>query len=289
MNANAVAWEEGTPPYPSPAPQGGRSRGEGTRRECALRLSVVIPAYNEAERLPAYLFAIREHFAEVQVAYEVIVVDDGSTDGLELLVAGLAGAWKELRLVRHEQNQGRGAAIRTGSRAARGGLIMYADADGATPIGEEAKLRAAMAAGADIAIGSRIVRQAGVCRLRAFHRGIIGKVFALLVRLLARVPVRDSQCGFKMWRREAAAALLPLCLDNHWLLDVEFLGVAHRLGYRIAEVPVAWSEKAGSKVRLVHDSWRMFWGLWRIGRALGSLDRGASRTAVCVGKEESFW
>ena len=141
-----------------------------------MKLTLLIPAYNEATRLPPYLCAIKEHFARNGVSYEVIVVDDGSTDDMSTLLEKMAVQWAALRLLRHGENQGRGQAIRTGSAAARGDLVLYADADGATPIGEEAKLRAAIEQGADVAIGSRAIRHEAVSRLRAIHRGVIGKV-----------------------------------------------------------------------------------------------------------------
>ena len=214
-----------------------------------MRLSLVIPAYNEAERLPAYLLGIREHFARAQFGYEVIVVDDGSTDGLATLLADLARTWKELRLVRHPQNQGRGAAIRTGSRAARGELVMYADADGATPIGEEAKLRAAMDAGADIAIGSRSIR------------GCAGARYAMRIQNVAArgcrrsvVPVRGQSLAARhrtAWR--GAPGRLPHCRGAGSLVGESRLEgatgarqLAHVLG-ALAHRPRAWQPQARRK------------------------------------------
>lgn len=237
-----------------------------------MKLSLLIPVYNEAERFPPYLQHIKDHFSRIGITYEIIVVDDGSTDGMTTSLEGFSAAWPELRIVRHGHNQGRGQAIRTGHAAARGDIVLVADADGATPIGEETKLRAALEHGADVAIGSRVIRQEGVSRIRVFHRCIMSKVFALVVRLLVRVPARDTQCGFKMWRRKVGKDVMALCQDKRWLLDLEFLAVANRLGYQVAEVPVSWSEVSGSKVRLVRDSCRMFWGLWKIRRSVRGME-----------------
>jgi dolichyl-phosphate beta-glucosyltransferase len=181
--------------------------------------------------------------------------------------------WPQLRVVQHAQNRGRGDAIRTGVATALGDLVLYADADGATPIDHERELRRAIEQGADIAVGSRVAEQNAAVCCRAFHRKVIGKSFRRLVKLLVGVPVKDTQCGFKMWRREVGQHVLSFCKDKQWLLDVEFLAVAHRLGYRITEVPVTWTEMAGSKVRLLRDSWRMFRGLWQIRRSVRKLER----------------
>jgi dolichyl-phosphate beta-glucosyltransferase len=239
----------------------------------AVKLSLLIPAYNEAGRLPPYLYAIKEHFSRIGFTYEVIVVDDGSTDGMATSLERLYGGWPQFRIVRHGRNQGRGQAIRTGNAAALGDFVLYADADGATPIHEETKLQAAIEEGADVAIGSRVIRHEDVSRARAIHRAIISKVYGMVVNLLVKVPARDTMCGFKMWRRHVGQAILDLCADTHWLLDVEFLAIAHRLGYRVAEVPVNWSEITGSKVRLVRDSLRILPGLWKIRRSIKRMAR----------------
>jgi len=252
-----------------------------------VKLTLLIPAYNERERLPPYLRAIREWLGSV--SFQVMIVDDGSTDGMRPLLQSLFRGWPELRIVSHSENCGRGQAIQTGAAAASGDLVLFADADGATPICEEAKLRAAIEDGADIAIGSRVGHHDGVSRLRALHRWLISRIFANLVKLFLGLPVGDTQCGFKMWRREVGEDVLARCEQQQWLLDVEFLAVADRLGYRIAEVPVSWSEVPGSKVRLLRDSWRMFCGLWKIRRALMRMhsDKTELTPAACLSIKET--
>jgi dolichyl-phosphate beta-glucosyltransferase len=231
-------------------------------------LSLIIPAYNEATRLPPYLRSIREYFSRVGFGYEVIVVDDGSGDNLADVIRNTAASWPELRLMQLDSNQGRGQAIRSAAAVACGNLHLYADADGATPIDQERTLRQAIDSGADVAVGSRMIAQPGIQRRRMFHRALMGKTFSGLTRLLLGSCVRDSQCGFKMWRREVGVNLLGICKENGYLLDTELVLFAQRLGYQVSEVPVSWHEVPGSKVRLVRDSWRMFCGLCRLRRSV---------------------
>ncbi len=229
------------------------------------RLSIVIPAYNESRRLPPFLTEVR-HYCDGLGAfdYEIIVVDDGSTDGMRDVLKGIANKWGRLCVIGHRVNQGKGAAIRAGLRASRGELILVADADGSTPIKEEGKLRAALRAGADVAIGSRLLPGHQSCVHRHWLRAVSGLIFAWLVRGLFGMPVRDTQCGFKMFRREVAERLLDVCQESGYLIDVELLAWARRLGYQLVEKPVTWREVVGSKVRPIRDGFRMVHGLLRL-------------------------
>jgi dolichyl-phosphate beta-glucosyltransferase len=230
-------------------------------------LSLIIPAYNESARLPPFLQTTRDYLAAVfGERYEVIVVDDGSADGMPGILAAAAGDWPQLSVLRHAQNQGKGAAVRTGMLAARGELLLFADADGATPIAEEARLRAAIEAGADLAVGSRLTAGAHVATERHWLRGLLGRMFASLARRCAGTAVRDTQCGFKMFRREVGRTLFSRVQERGYLLDVEVLLWAERLGYRIAEVPVNWTEQADSRLNMRRDGWKMLYGLWRLRR-----------------------
>lgn len=229
-------------------------------------LTIVIPAFDEVERLPAFLASIRDYFAgPLGEGVEVIVVDDGSRDGTGALVRSLSESWGGLVLIEHATNLGKGAAVRDGVLAAHGELVLFADADGATPICEERKLREAIVAGADVAIGSRIKGRA-IERSRRWYRGLFGWVFAELVRNLLSLPVLDTQCGFKMFRRKTGQQLFDACRENGYLFDIDVLLRSVQLGLTVAEVPVSWSDRSGSKVRLVHDSVRMLCGLIRIRR-----------------------
>jgi dolichyl-phosphate beta-glucosyltransferase len=234
-------------------------------------LSVILPAYNEGTRLPPYLESMRTYLdATFPASYEVLVVDDGSSDGLAARVESLGHTWPSLRLLRHAENRGKGAALRSGLAAACGTLMLVADADGATPIREESRLREAIERGADVAVGSRLLPDPAGAVRRCWHRRLFGRSFAGMVRWVFDLPLRDTQCGFKMFRREVALHLLPFCHQTGYLFDVEALLRAHRLGYRLAEVPISWQDIPGSKVRLFRDGWRMVRGLAELRLAVGS-------------------
>ena len=172
-----------------------------------IQLSLVLPAYNKARRLPPYLESVLSYLtARYGEGYEVIVVDDGSSDDLGAALDRCCGGRPEVCICR-QPHRGKGAAVRTGMLAARGQRLLYADADGATPIAEEARLSAALAAGADVAVGSRLAAAADVRRRRAPGRGLAGRLFAAWARWQLRLTVRDPQCGFKMFRREAGQRL----------------------------------------------------------------------------------
>ncbi|MHB8866361.1 MAG: glycosyltransferase, partial [Pirellulaceae bacterium] len=212
-------------------------------------------------------------------AYEVIVVDDGSSDHLLDVLAGASGEWPQLKVLRHARNLGKGAAVRTGVLAAAGDRILFADADGATPIDEESKLTAALAAGADLAVGSRLMADERVERHRTWGRAALGRAFAALARRMFALAVRDTQCGFKMFRRVSAKRLFELSEETGYLFDIEILALARHFGYRVAEVPIRWSEQPGSRMSLRKDAGAMISGLQRVRRRLRRLPMNYDRTS----------
>jgi len=234
-----------------------------------LPLSLIIPAYNEAQRLPSFLARVRVYLDErYSGSYEVIVVDDGSRDGLADVLGRLRADWPELAAIEHPANRGKGAAVRTGMLAARGKRLLFADADGATPIDEESRLAEAISAGADVAIGSRLVAGPDVTRQRTWTRGLAGRLFARAARRWLRVSVRDSQCGFKMFRGEAGRTLFARSQESGYLFDLELLVLADRLGYRVVEVPINWADVPGGHLSLGRELGRTLVGLWRLRRRL---------------------
>jgi dolichyl-phosphate beta-glucosyltransferase len=234
------------------------------------RLSIIVPAYNEARRLPRFLDSLRR-YVQGRDDYEIIVVDDGSQDEQHDLVAARQKTWPQLQMVRHEINRGKGAAVRTGMLTARGARWLFADADGATPIDQEQRLQAAIDAGADVACGSRLVRLAGTQQKRNFFRGLAGKCYAAIARQILPVGVRDTQCGFKLFTAEAGREIFSAACENGFAFDVELLALAHRLNLRIDEVPIEWHEQPGSKVSPLRDGARMLRQLWRIRRRLATV------------------
>ena len=252
-----------------------------------IALSIVIPAFNEGQRLPRALGPIRAYLdAAFAGDYEVIVVDDGSTDGTVGFLETESAGWQQLSFIRHLVNQGKGAAVRTGMLAAHGDLLLFSDADGATPIGEEAKLREAVSRGADIAIGSRVLRAPGVAQVRHLRRRVVSAGFSLLGRRLVPLPVADTQCGFKMFRADVGRRLFGCVQECGYLFDVELLALAHGCRYRIAEVPVSWMEMQGGKLRLVRDSVQMLAGLLALKRRLPArIKAAASDVAASVASE----
>jgi dolichyl-phosphate beta-glucosyltransferase len=224
--------------------------------------SVVIPAFNEARRLPPYLEEIITYFEGRGAAYEVIVVDDGSRDGTAHLVREVAGP-APVRVIPLAGNEGKGAAVRHGMLAAVGAYRMFADADGATPIGELKRLEAALAAGADVAIGSRTVPDPGVAVVARSHRVVAGRMFNGLVARLGLPDVGDSQCGFKAFTARAAEAIFGKLRTRGFGFDVEVLMLARWYGFRVAEVAVNWSDKPGSKVGVFKTGPGMLWEILR--------------------------
>jgi dolichyl-phosphate beta-glucosyltransferase len=230
-------------------------------------LSLILPALDEGQRLPPYLQSVRGYLEQsFRQPYEVIVVDDGSRDETAAVVERLASQWPQLRLLRHAQNEGKGSAVRTGVLAARGELLLFADADGATPIEEHARLAAAIAQGADVAIGSRLLADPAIRRSRHRYRELTGRLFALAARRVLRISVHDTQCGFKMFRAAAGRRLFAALTETRYLFDLELLVLAQRFGLRVVEVPIHWREVPGGHLHPLRELPRIVAGLWRLRR-----------------------
>lgn len=235
--------------------------------------SVVIPAYDEAPRLPAYLREVMAFFDGRAEPYEVIVVDDGSRDATSERVRELQATHDRLRLITLPQNRGKGHAVSVGMLSARGAFRLFADADGATPMMELKRLEPALQAGADLVIGSRVLKDPAVSVQARPHRVWAGWVFNRLVAWLGLRGIADSQCGFKCFRGPAAEDLFRAIRTDGFGFDVELLLLAQRRGYRIVEVPVNWADQPGSKVKVWRDGPRMLWQIIRARAALAR-DRG---------------
>ena len=222
-----------------------------------FRWSVIIPAYNEAHRLPRYLREVVSYFDGRDERYEILVVDDGSTDDTAVRVREERAAHPAVRLLSLGTNQGKGAAVRAGLRQATGALRLMTDADGATPIGEVKRLEAALHGGAELAVASRALRDPSVVVRARLLRRLSGRVFIAIARALGVRQVVDTQCGFKLFRGAVADELFGALRTNGFGFDVELVLRAERRGYRIAEIPVNWTDQPGSKVGVFTDGPRM--------------------------------
>jgi dolichyl-phosphate beta-glucosyltransferase len=234
-----------------------------------ISLSVVVPAYNEEWRLPALLAALDRELdsilAEVEMRLvEVVVVDDGSTDRTSEIVQSFDGLGGRLTLLRLPTNRGKGAAVRAGMLAARGERVLMTDADMSTPLEDIVSLAAALDSGQDVALGSRALAESQVLVHQPLVREVMGKGFNVLLRLAARVPWRDTQCGFKLFRRETTRALFEAQRIEGFAFDAEICVRARRLGLKLAEVPVRWSNDPETHVRLVRSSLRMALDVLRV-------------------------
>ena len=226
-----------------------------------LALSIVIPAYNEQLLLPRTILQTTQWCAARSLDFELLIVDDGSRDDTLALARLFENSDGRVRAIACP-HAGKGAAVRAGMCRARGRYVMFMDADGATPLDEIPRLVAAIDAGHDVAIGSRVSQQPGDIEVKtARHRIVIGRTFAFLVNRLALPGIADTQCGFKMFRREAAASIFARQKTVGFAFDVELLFIARRLGLSILEIPVNWVNQPGSKVNLVTDSLSMLWDI----------------------------
>jgi dolichyl-phosphate beta-glucosyltransferase len=241
-----------------------------------LALSVVVPAFDEARRLPATLARVTAYLAGRGPTWELIVVDDGSRDATaEVATRSLSALGERGRLVRLPANRGKGAAVRAGVQASRGQHVLVTDADLSTPIEELETLERACAAGADVAIGSRALDRRLIVRRQPLLREWSGRLFNLVVQLFALPGIQDSQCGFKLFRGETAHDVFGRARSDGFGFDVEVLAVARHLGYRIVEVPVRWRNDDDSRLSFARgaaafvDPLRVRLGIWlgRYGRA----------------------
>jgi dolichyl-phosphate beta-glucosyltransferase len=222
-------------------------------------LSIIIPAHNEENRLPASLEAIKQFLAGQSYAAEVIVVENGSTDGTLQLAESYQVKIPYLKVF-HEEQRGKGLAVKRGMLEAEGDYRFICDTDLSMPISEVNKFLPPLLSGAEVAIASR--EAPGAVRYNEpSYRHLVGRAFNLMVRIMALPGLQDTQCGFKMFRADVAQKVFPLQTLAGMSFDVEVLFITRKLGYRITEVPIPWYFNADSRVRLIRDSFRMFFDL----------------------------
>lgn len=233
-------------------------------------LSVVIPAYNEERRLPETLGRVAEYLRARAGQAEILVVNDGSRDGTADLARRFAatggGPGLEIRVLENPGNRGKGYSVRHGVLEARSDWILFSDADLSSPIEECDKLFQALGSEYQVAIGSRALDRSLIGVHQSVLRENAGRIFNLFMRLLTGLPFADTQCGFKLFRRDAAQEVFRRQTLERFGFDVEVLYLARKLGYRTVEVPVRWNHAEGTKVSMFGDSINMFFDLWRVRR-----------------------
>ncbi len=229
------------------------------------RCSIIIPAYNEAKRIPRTLEQILAFIEAKSWDAEVIVVNDGSTDDTAAVVRGFSAKYPAVCLIDNLANCGKGQAIRDGVRRATGDIILFTDADNSTPIEDIEKLVPALADGADIAIGSRWVDPKLQTEPQPWYRRLNGRVYNLLLRIILGMDFKDTQNGFKAFTRQAAKSVFSLQKIAGWGFDAETLYLARNFGFTVREIPVEYIYYAeGSKIHPYRDGARMLAELLRV-------------------------
>jgi glycosyltransferase involved in cell wall biosynthesis len=225
----------------------------------------VIPAYNEGERLGPTLDRVLTFICQHPWDAEVIVVNDGSKDQTAAVVGNYAQkSGGIIRLIENPGNRGKGYSVRNGVLNSTGDIILFTDADLSAPIEEATKLIAALADGADIAIGSRWSRSELQTQRQSLSRQALGRIFNGLLRILLRLDFKDTQCGFKAFRLQAAKTLFPLQRIERWGFDPEILFLARKRGFRVAEIPVRWGHDTRTRINPLMDGARMVAEMFRI-------------------------
>jgi glycosyltransferase involved in cell wall biosynthesis len=219
--------------------------------------SIVIPAYNEAARIQGALESVVGCIRRWEWFAEVIVVDDGSRDRTAAIVQEFAANAPEVRLLQNPANRGKGYSVRNGVLQSLGEIVMFTDADLSAPIEEAEDLFAAIAAGADIAIGSRWLERDRQTVRQPLYRQFFGRCFNAVTRAVMGLPFADTQCGFKAFTRAAAQTVFQLETIERWGFDPEILFIALKRGYRVVEVPVTWGHDERSRLSYLKDGLRM--------------------------------
>lgn len=235
----------------------------------SVYLSMVVPIYNEESRLLAPLPLVVQYLQSTFEKWELLLIDDGSTDGTPDKLLEAEKLSPAIKILRNLKNHGKGAAVRQGFQQAAGDVLIFSDADFSTPPEECTKLLETLATGFDVAIGSRGLNESNVEVHQSWPRETMGKIFNVLIRSLLPLEFKDTQCGFKMFRKEAVELILPRMSISGFAFDVEVLMIAQLHQLRIAEIPVTWRNVRESKVHPIINSLEMLRDLLQIRYRLG--------------------
>lgn len=231
-------------------------------------LSIIIPAYNEAKRLPLTLTDINQRLSSVDYNYEIIVVDDGSKDATREIVKRFQTITKNLYLITNDKNHGKGWVVRQGMLAAHGGWRLFTDADNSTSIDHFEKMRPHLKEGFDVVIGSRNITGSIMEPPQSWYKRLAGNLGNWLIQLLLLPGLKDTQCGFKYLSGKAVEKIFKLAKIDRWGFDVEILALAKKLRYKIKEIPVYWRNDPSSRVKfssyfgVLGEVFKIRWWLW---------------------------
>lgn len=234
-----------------------------------IRLSVVIPAYNEEKRLPRTLASVIAYLEEQPFPSEIIAVDDGSTDDTRQVIRNQETGSIPLKLLQHADgaNHGKGASVRKGMLEARGAYRLFMDADNSTTLDQVEQFWPLFEEGFDVVIGSRALRESVIVRHQSIFKEYAGRIGNFFVRTLVVPGIHDTQAGFKMFAAAAAEAIFAKQTIERWGFDIELLAIARSLGYGIREIPITWLNDKGSKVT-TGSYFEVLGEIWRIRRNL---------------------
>jgi glycosyltransferase involved in cell wall biosynthesis len=248
------------------------------------RLSIVIPAYNESARIEAALSSVLTCVESRSWDAEILVVDDGSTDGTPAIIQRWRSTHPRLHLIQNPGNRGKGYSVRNGLLQSAGDIVMFTDADLSAPIEEAERLIEAIDNGADVAIGSRWLDKQKQTIHQPIYRRFFGRCFNWVTRKVIGLPFKDTQCGFKAFKRDAAQTIFRLQTIERWGFDPEILFIARKLKYTIVEVPVTWGHDERSRISYLKDGLQM---LQEMGQIRANSLRGRYDEAIAALKDTS--
>lgn len=227
-----------------------------------MELSIVIPVYNEEKRIERSLVKILDYCKSKLEKYEVIIIDDGSKDKTNQVISLYKS--DNVKVFKNSKNMGKGYSVKRGILEAKYPLVLFSDSDLSTPLSELKKFIEYINKGYDIVIASRKLKGSFIKTKQPLYRQLMGKTFPFLVNLLVLNNIKDTQCGFKLFKTKAAKKIFELLTFDGWAFDVEVLFIATKSGYKIKELPVVWVDKPGSKVNPIKDAYCMFKDLFKI-------------------------
>jgi glycosyltransferase involved in cell wall biosynthesis len=224
-------------------------------------ISLIIPVFNGAELLEKSLEKVESQLEKITRSYEIIIAEDGSTDGTDRIAIWLAKANPKIKVLQSRKRKGKGRAIKDAFVRSKGDILAFTDVDLSSNLKHLPQLIAEIKEGADICIGSRLLPNSKV--ERDFYRSLASKSYNYLVRMLFGTKIADFQCGFKSFRRSSLPTLLS-SKSNHWFWDTEMLLIAERNGLKISQIPIEWRETSASKLRILNDTLAMGANLIRL-------------------------